>query len=591
MDFDLQQRLHDLNRAQVVAPDPVPVGQVLTRVHRRRTIRTAAVGLASAAVIVAAAAVVYAAPWENPPPPAETPTPTTTSAPTPTPPTGPLFDATTMDNLFLTVEELTGVAPALGDLGRTWALGEWTDIPDGAELLPDARCKPANTMVNEAPAEYAHRGQGAFSQEIVLLADSVAAAEAFIDLTDALETCGGWGVELEDLTHGAWWAIDETRRGAEGFGSIRVTGVMQGEGQETPWIEVNALIGNAILRIGAVYSDASPVSATADVAALEAAVQNHLSTVAAGPLVPRVDPPIVALTTTGDLVLLSPETGETLEVITSDPALRGPISLAADRSAAFLGRGGPPYEVVRVSLTDGSITPIADGLSPSLSPDGQTLAYVAPYNINHPDDSEWRSLALLDLATGDVQYLPDNSCGGCARRIDQPAWSPDGSRLYIAVGFEDSALPSMDLVVVIPGTTTDLDTAPVFQPNDTYTHGIPGFPAFLTDGTLAVASVIYVGSGDAADGLTSHLGTIETFEASSATTLDNGQQLPELHSIDRDDEVLTHTRGVASRPWANGLAIVAEDWSDPAGLQHDVYIWEGGDQLRWLADGIIAVAW
>lgn len=303
------------------------------------------------------------------------------------------------------------------------------------------------------------------------------------------------------------------------------------------------------------------------------------------------EPPIVALTTNGDLVLLDPETGEIIEVVTSDESLRGPISLTEDRSFAYPGRDGPPSDVVRVSLADGSTTTVVEGHSPSLSPDSRTLAYIAQYNINHPDDSEWRSLALLDLVTGEAQYLADNTCGGCGRRIDQPAWSLDGSRLYVSAGFVDGLIPSLSVLEVVPGLTPTLDDARVILADSTEREHL-GHPTFLPDGRLAFVGVV--------DGRTGPLdgsgpegpiwGVVGVVDPATSEIVEL-HQFPELRSIDAEGRHVTWTNDAAASPTEPTLAIVVEDWSNPSEGRFHLYLWEDDNELRLLVEGIVAVGW
>lgn len=298
---------------------------------------------------------------------------------------------------------------------------------------------------------------------------------------------------------------------------------------------------------------------------------------------------IVALTTAGALVEIDPATGATVRTIASDAAWAGPLSLAPDRSTVYLTRetGGIRPDVVRVTLADGTSETVAQGRVPSVSPDGTRLAYVGKHPTN--PDEEYRALHVLDLATGAETTVPDDSCGGCPRRIDQPAWSPDGSTLYVATGFQDSAVPAMDLLVVTPGTTTTLDSAPVFQPADTFVHGEAGNPTFLADGTLAVPSVVNWGTGDADDGLTAYGGAIEVFDVASAATL--GQwQLPQLHAVNADEEATAQTLDAAAAPTGTTLALVAttDASAEPTTA---LYLWSGGADLRPIAQGILALDW
>lgn len=291
---------------------------------------------------------------------------------------------------------------------------------------------------------------------------------------------------------------------------------------------------------------------------------------------------LIALTAAGDLVELSPADGSTVRTIASDAAWRGPLSLTPDRSAVYLTRDTDAIrpDIVQVSLTDGAAEVVAQGRTPSLSPDGTQLAYVGKHPTN--PDEEYRALHILDLATGDITYVPDNTCGGCARRIDQPAWAPDGSRLFVAAGFMDSAVPSLDVLEVVPGTTADLDTAKVVVGGPSE----PGHPGVLADGRLAVVSVVDTAPGG--DSLARFQGAVETYDAATGAAA-GSWPLPQLHTVTPDEELTAYTSDTAVAPTGTAMAIVATArLLDGGGT---LYLWEGGAELTTLAQGIVAVTW
>lgn len=99
--------------------------------------------------------------------------------------------------------------------------------------------------------------------------------------------------------------------------------------------------------------------------------------------------------------------------------------------------------LVDVAPLDYERDPEASDEEPAWSPDGTRLAFVR-------SSGEGSSLALLDLATGDVRVLD----AGLPSRVTAPTWSPDGERVAVEAGGQlwvvdvDGAVASP--VVVVP---------------------------------------------------------------------------------------------------------------------------------------------
>lgn len=302
---------------------------------------------------------------------------------------------------------------------------------------------------------------------------------------------------------------------------------------------------------------------------------------------PATVPPLVAVTEAGAVVELDPLSGAVVrEVTPADPSFEGPVSLTPDRSAAYVQTAPRPGEqlgaIVRVGLDDGVLQRIDTGRAPSVSPDGSRLAYVTLDEDASVDGA--LALVVMNLRTWERIRIPVDPCGGCARRIDRPAWSADGGSLYVAVGTQDAPVPATELRVVSLTTLIPLSQSPVFRPADRYVHGTPLFPTVLADGTLAVVSVTDDGTGDASDGWDAYHGNVETFDPATADTLSQVQLL-ELGAFGRDGEVLATTLDVAAGPDGTLLAVVQATGGRPTLL-----VWDGR-ALRTLAEGIVAAAW
>lgn len=84
MDLDLARALRDLSDEPTVPAEVIPLAAVLARVRRTRALRTAGVGVASAAAVVALAVAVQAAPFNDGPVTPADPTPSVEPTPSPT---------------------------------------------------------------------------------------------------------------------------------------------------------------------------------------------------------------------------------------------------------------------------------------------------------------------------------------------------------------------------------------------------------------------------------------------------------------------------------------------------------------------------
>lgn len=285
---------------------------------------------------------------------------------------------------------------------------------------------------------------------------------------------------------------------------------------------------------------------------------------------PPAEPPLVALTNAGEIVLLDPQTGATLQTVmsglsTEDPA-KIALTVAPDRTTAYVSNivdrpTGSEREIVRVSLDGSSSEVIAEGMQPAISPDGATLAYVGRDPAR--PGSEEPGLILLDIATGTSRFISSGLDASGAGWIDQPAWSRDGSRLYVPLGYEGSELQAVEATA-----TTFADA--VSLGDDIGEKE----PVVLADGTVLVACGY------------SYSGLDDTYVAAIDPT--TGAATERLAPV-----AGRHIVDMAAHPTAQGVAFLAVT-TTPEGMEQptwDLYRWDEGGEPRLLGTGFVAVAW
>lgn len=192
-----------------------------------------------------------------------------------------------------------------------------------------------------------------------------------------------------------------------------------------------------------------------------------------GPAGPVGPPPetIVALSRRGRVVLLDSATGKTVRVLaTGRPVLQG-VALAPDGASAYyaLSSGCGEGTLYRVPL-DGSAppAPVAEGVSPAVSPDGRALSYAGPGRPT-PDGRPGchNAVVVRDLTTGTerIWRYPEDEDHRSALYQDgeftKLAWAPDSRRLAVTLSYEGDSVSVLDtgahrdlsdaVEVVVPG--------------------------------------------------------------------------------------------------------------------------------------------
>ncbi|QHT55058.1 sensor domain-containing protein [Cellulomonas sp. H30R-01] len=204
---------------------------------------------------------------------ATSPTPTTstsaasTSTPTPTvsvvpPADDAMFDATTLDGLFLTVGDLEAGLPLAADgIERTDDGTITWGLPDGLAVSPPG-CALTETVVAQPPAAFGARRWAndavEVTQEVTVLPDPATARQAFAELVTTVDACPEYSVGAPD-TDGAGVGADAAIEGQGVYPSIVQPLTMVVEGDGRAMYRGYVLVGNTIVSWSvATQSDDDP---------------------------------------------------------------------------------------------------------------------------------------------------------------------------------------------------------------------------------------------------------------------------------------------------------------------------------------------
>jgi|CZKW01.1.fsa_nt_gi hypothetical protein len=321
---------------------------------------------------------------------------------------------------------------------------------------------------------------------------------------------------------------------------------------------------------GATARQASPgvtVTVTKSAAASAAAATRAAAT-----------PRLVAVTTKGALVLLSPATGAVTRTLVPSGVVGDEISVGSG-AVYFARRNGCTDDIESLPLTGGTPVVITAGTLPALSPDGSKLAFASEPSLTGgciPSNSDLTPLFKLvvrTLSTGaETAYpmVPAGQDNGLPAPISHLSWAPDGQRLAVSVSaVQDNEGWSLVLVDTPAARyyRTGAGTTPVpatGAPDAQRSYLREG--VFLPDGNLFVSRACCAGVPVRN---TSRL----MWEVSPAGTL--------IHQVAVGFADLDHTSLDASSTgrWLLYLA------------GPDLYVSDNGARPRELASGLIAAAW
>ncbi|AEE46818.1 sensor domain-containing protein [Cellulomonas fimi] len=243
-----------------------------------------------AAVVVIAVVLLVARPWAAEPAPTVTalpPATDVTAVPSPTvsvvpPAQDAVFDASTVELLLVTADDVRASVPAARDgIDRTDGGEVVWGLPPGSSVDP-AACTTAVTAVAQPPAAFAARVYAndavVLSQQAAALPDPASARQAFADLVTTVDACPSYA-QVNPGTDGGSWTGAPAIEGQGVYPSIVQDVVHTAEGDDVPAYRGHMLVGNVIVSwTASALADASPADALAtlgDAESLTAMVQHR----------------------------------------------------------------------------------------------------------------------------------------------------------------------------------------------------------------------------------------------------------------------------------------------------------------------------
>ena len=283
-----------------------------------------------------------------------------------------------------------------------------------------------------------------------------------------------------------------------------------------------------------------------------------------------VPPGMIAVTTGGALVVLSPVTGAVARTLVPGGVTGDEISVSPDGATVYFAAGKPcASRIESVPSAGGVPVKIAAGTLPAVSPDGLRLAFAA----GTCDASQVPSLLIRTLGSGaDRKYpmVPSGQYSGLPDPISHLSWAADSRRLAVSIASpEDNEgwnLMILDTQVASyyltgPGTASVPVTG---EPNTRDSYLREG--VFMPDGDLFVSRACCAG-----------------FPVKNTSRLmwEVGTSGAEIHQVAIGFASLDHTSLDAS---ADGHWLLYLAGSD-------LYVSHDGATPRHLAAGLIAAAW
>jgi hypothetical protein len=154
-------------------------------------------------------------------------------------------------------------------------------------------------------------------------------------------------------------------------------------------------------------------------------------------------PAMVAVTAAGALVTLNPATGVITSTLVPRHVVGDEISVSRTGLVFFAVKRGCTDEIEAIPAAGGTVTDLAPGSLPAVSPDGTKLAYAdelasdAPGCIQNPSDIvTLYHLAIRTLSSGATIRLPMVAPGqdsGLPAPISHLSWAADNDHLAVSI--------------------------------------------------------------------------------------------------------------------------------------------------------------
>jgi hypothetical protein len=163
--------------------------------------------------------------------------------------------------------------------------------------------------------------------------------------------------------------------------------------------------------------------------------------VTASPTAGTGQPGIVAVTTTGQVDVLNPQTGLATTMLTGNQDAVGDELAVAPNGTVYYAvhpKNSCTDEIESVSLHGGTPSTVATGVLPAISPSGTDLAFVREQLGSVPAQCGADSaiaVVILNLATrAQTTYAAPPGENGLIAPISHLSWSPSGEQLLISSG-------------------------------------------------------------------------------------------------------------------------------------------------------------
>jgi hypothetical protein len=305
------------------------------------------------------------------------------------------------------------------------------------------------------------------------------------------------------------------------------------------------------------------------------------TTPAGGPGASGGEPGIVAVTTKGALVTLSPANGAVTSTLVASGAIGDEIAVATSGTVYFTAHHGCTDQIESVPVSGGgSPAPIATGSLPALSADGSKLAFAREPPLTTgcvpatPNLVPLYKLVVRTLSTGAEATYPMVPPSQQKRSLPAPishlSWAADGQHLAVSVAaFQDNEGWNLALLDTAAAKYYLSGAGVSFVP-------VTGQPSrrlsYLREGVYLPNGELFVSRACCA-GFPPHNTSRLMWEVSTAGAL--------VHQVAIGFASLDHT-SLAVAPGGGWLLYLAG---------HDLYVSQGGARPRQVASGLVAAAW